>query len=258
MRKKLSVLVGAVALCLVVLPVAAQANIASTPIKPKFLKNKLGAGSGATFHVDINTEDPANVLPSPGTHAKVWLPKGTIINDKPFLPLTKGCTKDAIDAQGPTVCKSKDKIGRGRSLVRATLGGEPVRETATVTAYGGPREKGNPVLNLYVFAVSPISVQIVIKAVLHKVTGADAKKYGYYFDADIPLIQTTPGNDPASIINFDVTIDSKIKAKKGKVEYLSYVPKKCPKGGFQWQGQFSFLDQEMSSSTATTPCPKSR
>jgi len=257
MRKKLSVLVGAVALCLVVLPVAAQAQITSTPIKPKFLKNKLGAGSDATFHVDINTEDNANVLPSPGTHARVWLPKGIKINDKPFLKNTKGCTKEAIDAQGPTVCKSKDKVGKGRSLVKAILGGELVHETATVTAYGGPEEKGNPVLNLYVFAVSPISVQIVIKAVLHKATGAKAKQYGYYFDADIPLIQTTPGNDPASIINFDVTVGAKT-GKGKKTQYLSYVPKKCPKGGFQWAGDFTFLDQETSSATATTPCPKSR
>jgi hypothetical protein len=259
MRKKVSALVGAAALCLIVaaLPVAAQAKIVSTPIKPKFLTNKLGAGTNATFHVDVNTEDPANILPSPGTHARVWLPKGVVINEKPFLPNTKGCTKARIDAIGPQACKSADKLGKGKSKVQAILGGEKVSESATVTAYGGPNEHGNPVLNLYVFAVSPISVQIVIKAVLHKVK--NDPKYGYYFDADIPLIQTTPGNDPASILSFDVTTGASIKPKHGKKkQFLAYVPKKCPKGGFQWKGEFSFLDFETSSSTAVTPCPKKR
>ena len=128
-------------------------------------------------------------------------------------------------------------------------------------AYGGPLEHGHPVLNLYVFAVSPISVQIVIKAILVKEPAGSP--YGYAFDADIPRIQTTPGNDDASIINFDVKVGAKTTVRVRRhgrtrkvTEYLSYVPRRCPAGGFRWGGDFAFESGETSSATATTPCPK--
>ncbi len=256
-----SLLASGALMLLALVPAGAQARIVSTPIKPAFQTNRLGAGTNATFHVDINTEDNANVLPSPGTHARVRLPKGIVINPKPFLRYAKGCTKANIDAHGPGVCSLRSKVGGGTSNVSAFLGGELVRERATVTAYGGPLEHGHPVLNLYVFAVSPISVQIVIKAILVKEPARSP--YGYAFDADIPRIQTTPGNDDASIINFDVKVGAKTTVRVRRhgrtrkvTEYLSYVPRRCPAGGFRWGGDFAFESGETSSATATTPCPK--
>ena len=91
-----SLLASGALMLLALVPAGAQARIASTPIKPAFQTNRLGAGTTATFHVDINTEDNANVLPSPGTHARVRLPKGIVINPKPFLRYAKGCTKANI------------------------------------------------------------------------------------------------------------------------------------------------------------------
>jgi ferredoxin len=271
-RKTTALLTAVVAAAVLPLTAAtATANVTATPITAKFSNNKLGAGTGGTFTVKVAENDqfpydlcfpskrcPATALfPPPSNHAVVHLPKGLKIDTKPFEKNT--CSKEQIESQGANTCPRKAIIGSGTSWIGAVLGSQIVFEQAKVTAFAGPRENGKPVLNVYADARSPVSAQIVLHGVL-KPDSSDKSKFGQLVDVDIPPIPTAPGSPDATILQFTVTLDGTVKVKeKGKTvkKYLAYLPKSCPKGGFQWKGDFGFTDGQQMSGTTTSPCPKS-
>lgn len=259
---KRTILAAGVIAAMAIPGVASAATITSTPIQASFSNNKLGQGSGGKFNVKVAVDGifpaPGNggVFPPPSNHAVVHLPKGLKIDTKPFEKST--CSKAQIEGRGAVTCPKKSIIGSGTSQIGAVLGSQIVYENAKVTAFAGPREGGKPVLNVYADARSPVSAQIVLHGVLKKST-ADSSKFGQEVDVDVPPIPTAPGSPDASILSFTVQLDGKIKVKeKGKTvtKFLATLPKKCPAGGFQWQGDFSFVDGQTSTGTTTSPCPK--
>jgi hypothetical protein len=259
---KRAILAAVIAAAVAVPGVASAATISETPIKASFSNNKLGQGSGGSFNVRVAVDGifpaPGNggVFPPPSNHAVVHLPKGLKIDTKPFEKAT--CSKAQIEGRGAVTCPKKSIIGGGTSQIGAVLGSQIVYENAKVTAFSGPREGGKPVLNIYADARSPVSAQIVLHGVL-KPTSADKSKYGQMVDVDVPPIPTAPGSPDASILSFTVDLAGKLKVKeKGKTvtKYLATLPKTCPTGGFQWKGDFSFVDGQQSSGVTTSPCPK--
>jgi hypothetical protein len=243
MRKRLWMALAAV--LMLVVPATALAA-ATDVITPGFSPNKKGKATHVTFKIVEGNSTPGAV-PPPSTQTVVHLPKGLVINTKGFPT----CSTATLMSAGGAACPAKSLVGTGSSTVTDQIGTTVINESATVKAYVGPPQGGNPTLNLYAVGTTPISAQIIIPGVLSKDTG----KYGYKFTFTIPAITSVPGAPNASITTFTVNIGGAVKYH-GKTVNLETLPKTCPKGGFNWGADFTYSDGEFVKTTATSKCAK--
>ena len=75
----------------------------------------------------------------------------------------------------------------------------------------------------------------------------------------MPLVETVPGAQDASVTSISVKVGSAIKSN-GKTIYYGSVPKTCPKGGFPGKAELNFAGLGGLTKTTVTklikvPCP---
>ncbi|HST56117.1 MAG TPA: hypothetical protein VLJ42_09520 [Solirubrobacteraceae bacterium] len=251
-------------ICLILLACAAGCPVAAlayptTQIAPAFSNNKLGAGTFVSFSgVTTNT---TGGLPGPIHEAVIHLPLGLGVHTAGFAT----CSAGVLERDGPGACSAASKAGPlGSAVGKAPLGDSIVTEPVTIQPFLGPPDaQGHTQLVLYANGVSPVSVQYVIVGTLL----ADDPPFGQKLVIPIPEIDTVPGAQPASIVSFKLAVGAtrvgRVKVKThGKVEtvrakiYGITVPKRCPKGGFPWRGEFHDDGDFTSIVTAKSPCPK--
>ena len=74
---------------------------------------------------------------------------------------------------------------------------------------------------------------------------------------EVPLIETLPGAEDASVLSFKVTVGVAYKKAKKTVSYLT-LPKRCPKGGVPIKAELGFLSGETVTVALKQPCPGHR
>lgn len=197
----------------------------------KASKKKKKVGTLVTITLNLKKQD--GTQPSPTTRSIVTLPKGMGMNYSKFV----ACDKAKLEANGPSGCPSKSKVGSGK----LTAGAEPVIPSVqgTVTAFNGK----NKTYLLYV--VPEISSPLVIPG----------KLKGNVLDFTVPLVPTLPGQPNATLTFFQVKTGGKTKKGKKKYNYLEN-PTKCPSGGYPWKIAFKYENGESLTPTDTAPCKK--
>lgn len=198
----------------------------------KASKKKKKVGTKAKITLNLKKQD--GTQPSPTIDAVVTLPKGMGLNYTKFV----ACDKAKLEANGPSGCPSKSKIGSGK----LTAGAEPVIPSVqgTVTAFNGK----NKTYLLYV--VPEISSPLVIPG---KLKGKSV------LDFDVPLVPTLPGQPNATLTFFEVTTGGKAKKGKKKFNYLEN-PTKCPSGGWLWKIAFKYENGESLTPEDSATCKK--
>lgn len=198
----------------------------------KASKKKKKVGTKAKITLNLKKQD--GTQPSPTVDAVVTLPKGMGLNYTKFV----ACDKAKLEANGPSGCPSKSKIGSGK----LTAGAEPVIPSVqgTVTAFNGK----NKTYLLYV--VPEISSPLVIPG---KLKGKSV------LDFDVPLVPTLPGQPNATLTFFEVTTGGKAKKGKKKFNYLEN-PTKCPSGGWLWKIAFKYENGESLTPEDSATCKK--
>jgi len=204
--------------------------------------NILGAGAAVEAKYEIIGTEFTGGVPSPLTHFSFLLPAGTVLHPQGFVT----CTAATLENIGPSGCPKKSQASPvGSAGVVDVIGGEPVRETATLQAFFAPGGG----LQFYVDAASPISAQLIAS------TGTFGGPGGLQLSGPIKLIETVPGAPPVSTTSINIKVGSAYKQGK-KTVYYGRLPKKCPKGGFPVKSEFTFLSGESVTSTYKAPCPK--
>ncbi len=110
-------------------------------------------------------------------------------------------------------------------------------------------------LEFFTFGHSPVLLEILSKAHFVSATGLYSKE----LIAEVPLVETVPGAQDASVKTISVKVGSAIR-RNGKAIYYGRVPKKCPKGGFPGMAELTFaglggLTQTTVTKTLKVPCP---
>jgi hypothetical protein len=101
-----------------------------------------------------------------------------------------------------------------------------------------------------------VLIEVLSKAHFVSASGLYSKE----LIAEVPLVETVPGAQDASVKSIAVTVGSAIR-KNGKPIYYGRVPKTCPKGGFPGKAELTFaglggLTQQTVTKTLKVPCPK--
>jgi hypothetical protein len=242
------VLLG-VALCLpAVAPAAPAVTLKVIPLPIRGFPgtgNIAGAGTAVEANVTISGTEYGG-YPSPLTELTFYAPTGVRLNTTGFAT----CTPATLEASGATGCPKRSRAGpQGEGLGVVAFGGEPVPEKVTIQPFFIPAGG----LAFYVEGRTPASFYIIEKGYW---TTASAP-FGLKLIAEVPLVETVPGADYASILSFKVKVGAAYKQGKKTVSYVT-LPKQCPKGGAPVKAELKFLSGEVVTVDYKAPCPKHR
>jgi hypothetical protein len=237
--------------CLIVATVAWATE--TFTLNTYFTPNKLGAPTNLYAKVSFASNGS---VPTPLSNVVAYGPAGLGVNVKG----TGVCAKAELEEKGPAGCPANSRIGFGGGLGLVELAKEIIKEPFTLDFFLGPQENGHLVILVYVNAISPVSVQLVLVA--KEIHGP--KPYGFGVSVEIPPIPTLPGAAYASLENSYISVGSTKVAyynrSHGRRELVHVkgltVPKKCPSGGFPFEVTVSFEDGTSNTDKYTSPCPR--
>lgn len=249
--------------CLAVLPVAAlslpaaAAAVPTVTVSAKIVPisgfpgtgDKLGAGAAVESHVTISGTEYGG-FPPPLIGVNVFLPKGTVLHPSGF-PVCPPSTLEPT-GKGPKGCPKGSAAGPvGTATGYVAFGKEVVPETATIEPFYAPGGG----LEFFTFGHEPVLLEVLSKAHFVGASGLYSKE----LIAQVPLVETVPGAQDASVKTISVKVGSAIM-KNGKPIYYGRVPTKCPTGGFPGKAELTFaglggLTQTTVTKTLKVPCP---
>jgi hypothetical protein len=208
--------------------------------------NILGAGAEVEVQVTIAGTEYGG-FPSPLTAIDLYAPVGVRVTSTGFAT----CAPSALEADGGMGCPKQSRAGPpGVGYGVVSFSGEAVPEEVSIQSFFA---SGNS-LTFYVEGKTPSSFQLLEAA--HWVPAG--APFGLELIVEVPLVETTPGADDASVTSFKVRVGAAYRQGKKTVSYITQ-PKRCPRGGFPVKLELKFLSGETVPVTDVVPCtPRSR
>ncbi len=207
--------------------------------------NVLGAGAEVEVQSTISGTEYGG-YPSPLTELNVYSPAGSKIDSEGFMT----CADSVLENQGGKGCPQRSRAGPvGVGLGVVAFGGQPVPEKVTIESFFAP--SGG--LTFLVEGVTPSYFQVLEKA--HWIDASPP--YGQEVLVEVPLVETDPGGNDASVTSFTVKVGAAYRQGRKTFSYFTQ-PKKCPKGGFPAKMEMKFLSGETVTVDVRAPCPLRR
>jgi hypothetical protein len=203
----------------------------------------LGAGTEVQTKVTISGTEYGG-FPSPMTGLNVYAPVGVKLNPGGFAT----CAPVVLEVTGASGCPKRSSAGpQGVGLGVVAFGGERVPESVSIRQFFAPGGG----LTFYVEGRTPASFQVVEPA--HWVPAS--APFGRELIVEVPLIETVPGGDDASVLSFTVKVGAAYWRGRKMVSYITQ-PNKCPRGGFPARMELHFLSGATVTVGDKVPCPK--
>jgi hypothetical protein len=150
-------------------------------------------------------------------------------------------------------------MGYGAAVTGIVLGSTIVSESAPITIFRTPDQQGHIAVLFCAEGTSPVDTRIIFPGLLLPAPAP----FGGQVSVGVPLVPTLPGAPYISVMRLHATIGPR------KVTYyeqaggrtLAYQPKGillpdgCPRRGFPFSAQFSFLNGETSNARTSVSCP---
>lgn len=222
-------------------------------VEEKFTPDRLGAPTNLSITANFSTDGAAP--PSAVRKLTLYAPGGLGVDTRG----TGTCTRETLEAHGPSGCPTDSRIGFGGGVGVLTLPREVVHEPFTLDFFLAPHPAGRLALLAYASGVSPIAVELVVLA--RQVPAP--KPYGLGFMVEVPPVSTFPGAPEASVESAFATFGAAnvayfhtIHGKRALVHVKGIsVPKRCPSAGFPTEGTIAFADGQALTVNPTIPCP---
>jgi hypothetical protein len=247
-RHKLMLLTGAGMGLLAIVAIVAQAAIVQTfdvTVSPAKAKKPISfnVSEGTTLTAD----DPGYQVkgqPPPQKAQIIRVQKGGTFNGKYFAR----CKLAKLQAQGPSGCPSKSKIGTGVGVGSA----KPILDSVTgkLTLFNGEKKAGKD--TIYVFTLPDVGPTFVVVGTVKKINKGN---YGYELSFGIDPIKTLPNAPDAAIISVKTKTPVKSVKKGGKKRYLIVAPKTC-KSKWSYEGEFQFVNGQTAKVAGSKSCKK--
>lgn len=248
----------AVALLAALAPASSLAVSEQATLNASFSPDRLGAPTTITFGFHLSTTDGA--APPPLTGMDLEMPAG--MN---YTTTTLGlsiCQPALLAAKGLAGCPPNSRLGYGSADVEVPFGTGAGHEIPEVQAVSGPSPKGNLTVLFYANGLFPVYAQLAFSGEVLPDTG----RFGSQLATIVPLIASVPGGPDVSVLSVTSTIGPShltyYKHVHGRL--VSFhprgvaVPEHCPRGGFPFSANFTFLDGSHTSAQTTVPCVSAR
>jgi hypothetical protein len=240
-------------LALAALATQAQAKQAAN-LHVSFSPYKLGHPTNVGFDVNINA--PTGQIPSPLTALELRYPRqlGFAVSG---LGL-ETCPPRRLQALGPEVCPADSHMGQGTAIAEIPFGPEIIHETAEVAILRAPEQEGHIGLLFYAHATEPVSAQIAFPGAL--LPAAPPKQETIAIT--VPLVPGLPEGPDVAVVQLHATFGphglTYYEHTHGKL--IAYhpqgilLPNKCPKGGFTFSANLTFLDGSHTQARTAVAC----
>jgi hypothetical protein len=177
----------------------------------------LGAGTALEAEYHISGTEYGG-FPPPLSGITFYLPAGTVLHPAGF-PTCPVATLEP-SGPGPGHCPRGSSAGPpGEATGYVAFGTEVVPETAKIEAFYAPGGG----LTFFTFGHAPVLLEILSKG---RYVPA-GKPFSKKFESEIPLVETVPGAQDASVKSIKVEVGSAIRVK-GRPVFYGRVPRRCP------------------------------
>jgi hypothetical protein len=230
----------------------------SAKLNAKFMPERLGARTTLEFAFSFTV--PTGEVPPPLTQIELRYP------DKLGLGLSglglATCAASVLEASGPSKCPPNSVMGYGAALTGVVLGTTVITESAPITILRTPNQEGHLAVLFSAEGTTPVDTRIVFPGLLLPAPAP----FGGQVSVGVPLVPTLPGAPYISVIRLHATIGPHMVTyyERAGGKTLAYRPKgillpgACPRRGFPFAAQFSFLGGGVASALMATPCPARR
>jgi hypothetical protein len=205
--------------------------------------DRLGARTALTF--TLTTAGGELGVPSPVRRAVVRFPRGLSLH----IPHLRSCTVAQLQARGAQGCPAQSLLGKGHAVAEVHAGTEFEHEPATVSAFIGPLQGGDPTVEILGQGYTPLDERAVATGTLLP----DVAPYGEKLVLTIPPIPSIPLEPDASLLFFTVTVGAVHGGARDANTVVA--PSSCPAGGFPFAAAFTYADGSTGTAAATVPCP---
>jgi hypothetical protein len=169
------------------------------------------------------------------------------------------CTAAALETSGLPGCQADSIMGFGDATAEISLGSDVVAETVPITILRAPDEEHHIALLFDAVGTTPLNTTAVFPGALLPTS----LPYGGMVSITAPLIPSLPGAPDVAIVAFHATLGPAGVTYYEHVhgETLGYqppgllLPPSCPKGGFPFAVQFSFVGGAQAGASTVDPCP---
>ena len=203
----------------------------------------LGAGAEAELQVTISGTEYGG-FPSPLIGLNIYAPAGLKVTPAGFPT----CSPATLAAKGASGCPRTSDAGPvGHGLGVVSFGGERVPEEVTIQPFFAPGGG----LTFFVVGSTPASFEVLEPG---RWVTAPAP-FGPEMIVIVPLIETVPGANDASVTSFRVKVGAAYRRNGRVVSYLTQ-PSRCPRGGYPTRLELKFLSGETTTVNTLVPCPR--
>jgi hypothetical protein len=169
------------------------------------------------------------------------------------------CTAAALEASGPEGCQADSIMGFGDATAGISLGSDVVAETVPITILRAPDVEHHIALLFDAVGTTPLNTTAIFPGALLPAS----LPYGGTVSIDAPLIPSLPGAPDVAIVALHATLGPAGVTYYEHIpgETLGYqppgllLPPTCPKGGFPFAVQFSFVGGAHAGAQTVDPCP---
>jgi hypothetical protein len=214
-------------------------------------------GQRTTLYFSFSFSAPPGQVPPPLTQVELSYPDNLGIGLSGLGLAT--CTAQVLEASSPAGCPPNSVMGYGEALTGIVLGSETVTEVAPITILRTPDQGGHFSLLFYAEGTTPVDTRILFPGLLLPASAP----FGGRVSIGVPLVPTLPGAPYISVIQLHATLGphkvTYYEQANGRT--LAYqplgilLPVACPRAGFPFAAQFSFLDGSLATAHTEVPCP---
>lgn len=163
------------------------------------------------------------------------------------------CNPSTLSQDGPKACPRNSIMGRGSAVAKFQVSPEVSEEEAMIALVAGPSQNGY--LNMLISAtgVYPVAARVVMSTLL--LPGR--------LQIAVPLVPSVPEGPDVAVARVNVTIGGNlIYYKRVHGRRIAYrpqgvtLPRRCPKDGFHFSADFSFLDGSSVRARTVLACPR--
>lgn len=210
----------------------------------------LGHGTALEAEYSISGHEYGG-FPPPLIGVDFFLPAGTQLHPQAFAT----CPRATLEPSGPGVshCPKGSLAGSGTAQGVVAFGTSIVPETTTISAFFAPGGG----LEFFTFGHEPVLLEIISSG---KYVDYDREGFGQELVSQIPLVETVPGAQDASVEHIEVTVGA-VTRKDGRTVYYGVLPAHCPAQGFTVRSELLFaglggLTQTTVPVSFKAPCPR--
>jgi hypothetical protein len=243
--------IGCAGVCLPATAGAAQSASLAATLTPEHL------GQGTTIGFSLRIATAGGKIPPPLTEVDLRYPNDLGIATSGLGLAT--CSAATLEALGPNGCPPDSVMGIGNVVAEIPIGPEIIDESAPVTIFRAPTENGQIALLLYANGANPVDAQLVLPSLLLAATAP----FGGSVKIGVPLVPSLPDSPDVAVVRLTTTLGplgiTYYEREHGRT--IGYQPKglllpdKCPRGGFPFAAQLSFVDGSATAARTTVPCP---